>query len=163
MSAESPVIPLRKGTQGVGISCSPVVGTCLFLNGTRIFKAYAEDAEGALRSTEANPYWEIFDFYFCAGAAGFGAGVAVCDFVCEVLMPESTEFDPVLRDAMMESVIEVTMKMMADQVVARESAVAAPRGPNAVWLPMPPKAAAMSPLLPLCKSTTMIKKKQTTT
>ncbi len=53
------------------------------------------------------------------------------------------------------------MKSTADQVVALERAVAAPRGPNAVWLPMPPKAAAMSPLLPLCSSTTMIKNKHT--
>ena len=61
----------------------------------------------------------------------------------------------------MESVIEVNIKMTVDQVVALDSAVAAPRGPKAVWLPMPPKAAAMSPLLPLCSSTTMIRKKQT--
>ena len=31
------------------------------------------------------------------------------------------------------------IKMTVDQVVALESAVAAPRGPNAVWLPMPAK------------------------
>ena len=73
--------------------------------------------------------------------------------VCEGFTPESTDAGPVLRAALMESVIEVTMKMMADQVVARERAVAAPRGPKAVWLPWPPKAAAMSPLLPLCSNT----------
>ena len=61
----------------------------------------------------------------------------------------------------MDSVIEVTMKITADQVVALESALAAPRGPKAVWLPMPPNAAAMSPLLPLCSSTTTMMKKQT--
>jgi hypothetical protein len=61
----------------------------------------------------------------------------------------------------MDSVIDVTMKRTADQVVARESAVAAPRGPKAVWLPIPPNAAAISPLLPLCSSTTMIRKKHT--
>ncbi len=38
------------------------------------------------------------------------------------------------------------MKMMAHQVVALVNTVAAPRGPKAVWLPIPPKAAAMSPL-----------------
>jgi hypothetical protein len=43
--------------------------------------------------------------------------------------------DPVLRAAKIESVIDVTMKMIADQVVARERTEAAPRGPNAVWLP----------------------------
>jgi hypothetical protein len=57
--------------------------------------------------------------------------------------------------------MEVTIKMMADQVVARDRTVAAPRGPKAVWLPMPQKAAAMSPLLPLCSSTTMMRNKQT--
>ena len=62
---------------------------------------------------------------------------------------------------MMESVIEVNMKMTVDQVVAFERTVAEPRGPKAVWLPIPPNAAAMSPLLPLCSSTTMMRKKQT--
>ncbi len=65
------------------------------------------------------------------------------------------------RDAKTDSVIDVTMNNTADQVVAFDSALAAPRGPNAVWLPIPPKAAAISPLLPLCSKTTMIKKKQT--
>jgi hypothetical protein len=54
------------------------------------------------------------------------------------------------------------MKATADQVVALESALAAPRGPNAVWLPWPPNAAEISPLFPLCNNTTMIMKKQTT-
>ena len=67
------------------------------------------------------------------------------------------------REAMIESVIEVIIKMMVDQVVALDNAVAAPRGPKAVWLPIPPNAAAISPLLPLCSSTTMIRKKQTIT
>ena len=62
---------------------------------------------------------------------------------------------------MMESVIEVNMKMTVDQVVAFERTVAEPRGPKAVWLPIPPNAAAMSPLLPLCSNTTMMRKKQT--
>src|SRR5712671_1254566 len=56
-----------------------------------------------------------------------------------------------------------TMNITAHQVVARESTVAAPRGPNAVWLPAPPKAPAMSAALPLCSSTTMIRNKQFTT
>jgi len=68
---------------------------------------------------------------------------------------------PLWRTAKIESVTEVTMNRTADHVVALESAVAAPRGPKAVWLPMPPNAAAISPLLPLCSSTTMIKKKHT--
>jgi hypothetical protein len=100
------------------------------------------------------------DYFFGAGAGGV-AGFTGCDLVCEALTPCSTELVTLWRDAKTESVIDVTMKMMADQVVARERTVAAPRGPKAVWLPMPPKAAAMSPLLPLCRSTTAMRKKQT--
>src|SRR4029077_11087122 len=86
--------------------------------------------------------------YFCVGAFCVGAGfcgaaggaegvvgVAGCDLVCAGFTPESTDGDPVLRAAKIESVIDVTMKMIADQVVARERTEAAPRGPNAVWLP----------------------------
>lgn len=108
--------------------------------------------------------------YFCVGAGVCGAlpgaagtGVTGCDLVCVVFTPDSTEFEPVRRAAKIESVIEVTIKMMADHVVALERTDAAPRGPNAVWLPCPPKAAARSPLLPLCSNTTAIKKKQTVT
>ena len=88
------------------------------------------------------------------------------EFVVEPFTPESTDPEPgvvpLWRTAKIESVIEVSMNSTADQVVAFERAVAAPRGPKAVWLPMPPKAAAMSPLFPLCRSTTTIRKKQTT-
>ena len=109
--------------------------------------------------------------YFCVGAwfcgtvggADGGAGVAGCDFVCDGFTPESTDVGPVRRAAKIESVIDVSMKMIADQVVARERTEAAPRGPNAVWLPCPPKAAAKSPLFPLCSKTTAIRKKQTIT
>ena len=90
-------------------------------------------------------------------------GVAGCDFVCVDFTPESTDVGPVRRAAKIESVIDVSMKIIADQVVARERTEAAPRGPNAVWLPCPPKAAARSPLLPLCSNTTAIRKKQTIT
>ena len=47
-------------------------------------------------------------------------------------------------ELMMESEIEVSMKMMAHHVVALVMMVAVPRGPNAVWLPWPPNAAAKS-------------------
>jgi len=100
-----------------------------------------------------------------AGDAGGWAGAAGCDVLEPGFTPENTEgdeVDPLCRIAKIESVIDVSMKSTADQVVALERAVAAPRGPKAVWLPMPPKAAAMSPLLPLCSSTTTIRKKQTT-
>jgi hypothetical protein len=76
------------------------------------------------------------DRYFCVGAWFCGvAGVAGCVFVVEGFTPERTEVGPLLRAAKIESVIDVSMKMMADQVVARERTEAAPRGPNAVWLP----------------------------
>jgi len=109
--------------------------------------------------------------YFCVGAGFCGAaggaegvvGVAGCDFVCVDFNPESADVGPVRRAAKIESVIDVTIKMIADQVVARERTEAAPRGPNAVWLPCPPKAAARSPLFPLCSNTTAIRKKQTMT
>jgi len=64
-----------------------------------------------------------------------GAGVAGCDFVWVVFTPEKTDVGPECRAAEIESRIDVTIKMTADQVVARERAEAAPRGPNAVWLP----------------------------
>src|SRR5580704_17229253 len=80
--------------------------------------------------------------YFCGvGVAGFTG----CDLAGEALTPCCTELVPLWREAATESVIEVTIKMMADQVVALERIVAVPRGPKAVWLPMPPKAAAISP------------------
>ncbi len=81
----------------------------------------------------------------------------------EGFIPENTDVGPLRRAAKIDSVIEVTMKIIADQVVARDSTEAAPRGPNAVWLPCPPKAAAKSPLFPLCSNTTAIRKKQTMT
>src|ERR1039458_7018640 len=103
--------------------------------------------------------------YFCVGAwfcgTVGGADGAACDFVC--FTPENTDVGPVRRAAKIDSVIEVSMKMIADQVVARERTDAAPRGPNAVWLPCPPKAAAKSPLFPLWSKTTAIRKKQTIT
>ena len=109
--------------------------------------------------------------YFCVGAWFCGTvggaegedGVAGCDFVWVDFTPESTDVGPVRRAAKIDSVIDVSMKIIADHVVARERTEAAPRGPNAVWLPCPPKAAARSPLFPLCSKTTAIRKKQTIT
>ena len=109
--------------------------------------------------------------YFCVGAGFCGAaggaegvvGVAGCDLVWVDFTPESTDVGPVRRAAKIERVIDVSMKIIADQVVARERTEAAPRGPNAVWLPCPPKAAARSPLFPLCSKTTAIRNRQTIT
>lgn len=71
-----------------------------------------------------------------AGDEGCGAGFAGCDLVVFGFTPDSTDPDAagfdVRRTAEIERVIEVSMKSTADHVVAFESAVAAPRGPNAV-------------------------------
>src|SRR6185369_8705509 len=87
--------------------------------------------------------------YFFAGACLVGA-------------LSSTELPaPPEREAAIASVKDVSMKMTAAQVVALVRALAAERGPKAVWLPMPPNAAAMSALLPLCSRTTPMRNKQT--
>ena len=58
------------------------------------------------------------------------------DLVCDGFTFEKTEDGvPLRRAAKIDSVIEVIIKMMADHVVARVRTEAAPRGPNAVWLP----------------------------
>src|SRR6059058_3073992 len=56
-----------------------------------------------------------------------------------------------------------SINITAHQVVALDNTFAAPRGPNAVWLPAPPKAPAISAALPLCSSTTMMRNRQFTT
>ncbi len=57
----------------------------------------------------------------------------------------------------------VTMNSAARMVVARESTLAEPRGPKAVWVPPPPNALARSWLLPCCSSTTAIRNRQAMT
>ncbi len=100
-----------------------------------------------------------FPNYLCVGGAvGAGTVLVGCD-----LTPCNTDFGPPFFVEYSDSVIEVIMNSTADQVVAFESVLADPRGPNAVWLPCPPKAAERSPLVPLCSSTTMMMKKQVRT
>jgi len=100
-------------------------------------------------------------FFGGAGAGAIGAGA---DFAgAEELPPRTDRLRMPARDAYTESVMDVSMKMIAAQVVALVSTVAAVRVPKAVWLPMPPKAAAMSALLPLCSRTTVMRNAQTTT
>ena len=119
--------------------------------------------------TSAEDFLDSKKFYFAgagcdAGLAGAFVGAAGCEFVVDPFTPDSTEPDPVVplrRTAKIDSVIDVSMNSTADQVVAFERAVAAPLGPKAVWLPMPPNAAAISPLFPLCSSTTTTRKKHT--
>ena len=55
------------------------------------------------------------------------------------------------------------MNITAHQVVDFDRNVAAPRGPNAVWLPEPPKAPAKSAASPLCSRITIISTRQTPT
>ena len=70
---------------------------------------------------------------------------------------------PAFLVARIESESDVTMNRIAEIVVAFESRVADPRGPNAVWEPIPPKAPARSAALPLCSNTTMIRNRHTIT
>ena|ERR1700741_3576684 len=71
-----------------------------------------------------------------AGEEGCGAGVTGFELFVLGFTPDRTEPDAagleVRRTAEIESVIEVSINSTADHVVALESAVAAPRGPNAV-------------------------------
>src|SRR5579884_1915924 len=105
---------------------------------------------------------DYLGFSGCGSGAGFwfagGSG-----FVCCVVVLEEprTELGPRRREAYTESVIEVSIKITADQVVALDKRLAVPRGPKAVWLPMPPNAAAMSALVPLCSNTTITINRQT--
>jgi len=96
----------------------------------------------------------------CFGRAGVTG--TVC-FAGVLLRSRMVELAPLFRMATIESDSDVHMKTMAEMVVAFESSVAEPRGPNAVCEPMPPKAPARSAAFPLCNKTTMIRKTQTTT
>src|SRR3954469_5757947 len=84
--------------------------------------------------------------YFCGAGAGVCAGADCC---AGAFAPCKTELPPLLpREAMMESVIDVSIKMTTPAVVAFDKADCAPRGPNVLWVPPPPNAPARSaPLL----------------
>ena len=64
---------------------------------------------------------------------------------------------------MIDKEIEVSIKTTVEIVVAFDSSVAEPRGPKAVWEPIPPNAPARSAALPLCKRITIIRNKHTMT
>jgi hypothetical protein len=96
------------------------------------------------------------------GTAGV-TGFAGADFAGAVWRSKTLPEEAAPRVARIANVSDVTMKIAAASVVAFESSVADPRGPNAVCDPMPPKAPARSAALPLCSNTTTIKKKQTIT
>ena len=92
-----------------------------------------------------------------AGFAGVDAGFCVSSNIEPVLLtvPVGARFT--------ESVSEVIMNTIAHHVVARERKVAAPRGPNAVWLPAPPNAPARSAAFPLCSMITIMSTKHAST
>ena len=106
----------------------------------------------------------VIYFFCCAGA---GAGCGVTGMLLVVVEPwrcsTGVADTPAPRVATTESEIDVSMKTIAEIVVAFESSVADPRGPKAVCEPMPPKAPARSAALPLCSKTTMIRKRHTIT
>ena len=90
-------------------------------------------------------------------AAGLGEGEG-----CVVTAPSrTTELGPLNPGS--EKSKARNIKTMAAITVAFSRGFCAPRGPKAVWLPDPPKAAATSPPFPDCKSTTRIRKMQANT
>ncbi len=84
--------------------------------------------------------------------AGFGAGFETLSRI-ELPCPTALSVRSTIA-------IAHNMNMTAHHVVALERTLAAPRGPNAVWLPAPPKAPARSAALPLWSSTTIISTRQ---
>jgi hypothetical protein len=96
----------------------------------------------------------------CPGIVGGGP-----DFGTDVLgaLSKTDVPSPAFLVARIESESDVTMKRIADIVVALESKVADPRGPKAVCEPIPPNAPARSAALPLCSKTTMIRNRHTIT
>ena len=90
-----------------------------------------------------------------AGVPGF-AGLAGC--VGAGFSPLKTEVPPVprIRFDRIASETEVSMKVMASPTVNLDKNVAVPRGPKAVWLPMPPNAPAKSAPRALCNKTPRI-------
>jgi hypothetical protein len=100
-------------------------------------------------------------FFGVAGAAGFGTAGAEVRVGCRSRTVPAPA--PAFRVARIESEIEVSINTTVEIVVAFDSSVAEPRGPNAVCEPMPPNAPARSAALPLCSKITIIRKRHTTT
>ena len=103
------------------------------------------------------------------GAAGAGAGAVwgvTPIFGCvNAFFPFTSSEDPppASRVAKIDSDMDVNMNTIAEIVVAFDSSVADPLGPNAVCEPIPPNAPAKSAALPLCSSTTIIRNRHTST
>ena len=99
----------------------------------------------------------------CGLPAGAGVGIgAGVDCFAGVFRSRTVAPAPALLVAMIESPSEVHMKTIAEIVVAFDSKVADPRGPNAVC-DIPPNAPARSAAFPLCSKITIIRNRQTIT
>jgi hypothetical protein len=121
------------------------------------FRAYFEGVAGAgagAAGAGADAGTEGTGTAGVAGAAGCLDGFENC---CSTELPVD---DATVLSTCIVSAMDVSMNMMAHHVVAFERNVAAPRGPNAVWLPAPPKAPARSAASPLCSMITMISSPQ---
>ena len=105
------------------------------------------------------------DYFFGATGAGLtgAAGTTGADVFTGCRSSAEPAPAPASRVAMIESEIDVSMKTTVEIVVAFDSKVAEPRGPKAVWEPIPPNAPARSAALPLCKRITIMRNKHTTT
>jgi hypothetical protein len=101
----------------------------------------------------------------CGAWPGIGTCCVGADLGTEVFGAVSNTDvpNPAFLVARIDSESDVIMKRIAEIVVALESKVADPRGPNAVCEPIPPNAPARSAALPLCSKTTMIRKRHTIT
>ena len=89
-----------------------------------------------------------------------GAGFAFCAAAGARRFCSTLPLPAVARSEAMAKASAVIINSDAAMVVALESTVAVPRGPKTVWDPIPPNAPAKSAALPLCSSTTTIRKKQ---
>ncbi len=112
---------------------------------------------------------QSLNYFFGAGngigtvTCCFGAGAAAGAVVFAGFLSRIVWGEPVSRIDTIDSDIDVIMNRIAETVVALESSVAEPRGPNAVCDPDPPNAPARSAAFPLCSSTTIIRKMHTIT
>src|SRR5437763_594638 len=93
----------------------------------------------------------------CCGAAGC-PGFAGADFVKGFALGSTLCPPAAPRVVSTDRNIDVNMNKAAEIVVALDNTVADPRGPNVVCEPTPPNAPARSAALPLCSSTTTIRK-----
>ena len=119
--------------------------------------ALAEAAGEADAAGEAEASGEAAGEVAAAGADATGEGVGV-----EVSTGSATTVRPPVTPGK-ENNNANTMKVIAATMVAFSKGFCAPRGPNAVWLPAPPNAAATSPPFPDCNKITNTRNTQAST